>query len=269
MAAQDISACQSNNPCESAWVAAYTYAADQQYELALYQAAQTLAFGVLQYTSADRTTDKQYDIADRQMKIAEEEYARYKTNYVPCEDALNEEICALELPETDYQTYANRAQADVVREFSSARSKLTRLKSRYCISDYITSNCELNVEQAKAVTRARNIAYRFAESVQDKYDERRWSRKTNMLTHGRNIKSDSSSQYSNGMGYAISALGAKQDAFSNLLGGISGGIGTMLNAYYYPQISAPSAFGISGQSRFQTAWGPFQNGTLTRNGVSM
>lgn len=263
------SACEGSNPCEASWQAAYAYAADKQYALARFQALQTVAFGILQYASADRTADLQYDIADRQMRIAEEEYARYKEHYVPCEDALNAEICALELPVAEYDLYADRATRDVRREFSDARRRLERSRNKYCMSDHITMMCKAEIEETKAVVKARDIAYRYAETRQDLLDARRWDRKLRMLEHGRNIFSGQSSDYVSGMSSASQALEAEHNAKARLFGTISGAIGAMGNAHYYPQINAPSVFGINGNSNFNTAWGPFRNGSINRNGVLM
>lgn len=79
----EISACGGNDPCAAGWQAAYVWHSDQLYKLAVYQALQQVAFGALEFASNDRTADLQYDIADRQMSIAEEEYARYKIIILP------------------------------------------------------------------------------------------------------------------------------------------------------------------------------------------
>jgi len=225
-----ISACEADNPCEAAWQTAYVYAADQAYRLAIFQALQGIVFGALQYASADRSSDLQYDIADRQMRIAEEEYARYKDNYVACEDALAAEICALVLPPIDYDTRADRATRDVVREYSALRRNLERTRMRYCMSDQIRDQCDLEKSQALAIVQARDITYRYAEEYQDKLDQRRWERRLVVVNMGRDIMSGQSSTYQSGMGGAVAALQMRQDAYSLLLGTISGGIGAIANA---------------------------------------
>jgi len=225
-----ISACEADNPCEAAWQTSYVYAADQAYRLAIFQALQGIVFGALQYASADRAADLQYDIADRQMRIAEEEYQRYKDNYVECEDALAAEICALVLPPIDYDTRADRATRDVRREYSLLRRNLTRTRARYCLSDQMREYCDLEKAEALAVVQARDITYRYAEAYQDVLDERRWTRRMAVVTMGRNIMSGQSSDYQSGMQGASMAIQARQDAFSLLLGQISGGIGAIANA---------------------------------------
>jgi hypothetical protein len=226
-----ISSCRGDNPCEAAWQASYAYAADQSYKLAIFQALQGVAFGLMQYASADRTADQQYDIANRQMVIAEEEYARYKAVYVECEDNLAREICALVTPPVDYATRADRALRDVRREFTITRSKLERSRARYCMSDQLRAECNLDKAEALAVIMARDTAYRYAEKYNDFLDERRWSRRVVILQHGRNIMAGQSATYDSGSAMAAQALDNGQQAFANLLGTISGAVGSVGNAY--------------------------------------
>lgn len=227
-----IDACRSNNPCEAAWQEAYAYSAGEAYELAVFQALQGIVFAGLQYASADRTADLQYDIADRQMRIAEEEYQRYKDNYVECEDALAAEICATECEAPDYDVRADRALRDVRKQFSMARKKLERSRMRYCMADQLRAHCELEKAEALAVVQARDLAYRYAEKRADFLDERRWNRRVVILQHGRSIQTGQMQAYSNASVQASAALQSGQDATRNLLGTISGGIGSILNANY-------------------------------------
>jgi hypothetical protein len=207
------------------------------YALSVFQAIQSVAFGALEFASADRTADKQYDIANRQMIIAEEEYARYKSIYVECEDALAAEICAMECAEADYDTRADRATRDVRRQFSMARATVQRARLRYCAADMFTDLCDMSKAEALAVVQARDIAYRYAETYRDILDQRRWERRLAILQHGRNIMTGQSSVYDSGSGGAINALTARQEARSNALGTLSGAIGSVINAGYARNMS--------------------------------
>lgn len=257
-----ISACQGDNPCEAGWQAAYAYASDRAYQLSIYQALQGIAFGVMQYASADRTADKQYDIADRQMVIAEEEYQRYKDHYVACEDALAAEICALTIPDTAYDTYADRAQRDVTKTFSLQRQKTQRARNKYCVSDLLTDLCRIGKAETLAIVAARDAAYREAEQRRDVLDERRWNRRVTILEHGRSIQTGQVNTYSSASQLAVNALGARQNSLNNLLGTLSGAVGSVLNYTYGPQINSPSTFGIGQGSAFNTHWGSFNGGTV-------
>lgn len=262
-----LSECQSENPCEAAWEAAYIYAADRQYDLAVFQALQGVAFGALQYASADRTADLQYDIANRQMNIAEEEYARYKEIYRPCEDALAEEICSTECPEVDYDLYADRASRDVTREYSLARQKLQRTRLRYCVQDHLTDHCNLDRSEALAKIAVRDAAYRTAEKRNDFLNQRRWDRRMQMFTMGRSIQTGQISTYQGAIAPATAALQAEQDALDRFLGTLSGALGQVAGAYYAPQINAPSVFGIGQDSNFNTAWGNYSSGFTGTGGT--
>lgn len=266
------SACQSNDPCAASWQAAYAYQADQMYQLAVFQALQGVVFAGLQYASQDRTADLQYDIADRQMRIAEEEYARYKALYIPCEDALAAEICAMECEVVDYDIRADRAERDVRRQYSMARSKLERARMRYCAHDLLANICDMEKEEALAVVMVRDIAYRYAETYRDILDERRWQRRVLIMQHGRNIMTGQSNMYDVGAQGASAALQARGDAMQGLLGGISGAIGGIANAragnrlvhYQGVQQTSNNPYSINNtpvpQSSYQSGVTPFQSG---------
>jgi hypothetical protein len=200
------------------------------YQLAIFQALQGVVFAGLQYASQDRTADLQYDIADRQMRIAEEEYARYKAIYVECENALAAEICAMECEEVDYEIRADRAERDVRRQYSMARSKLERARMRYCAHDMLADICDMEKEEALAVVMVRDIAYRYAETYRDILDERRWARRVLIMNHGRNVMTGQSSTYDVGAQGASAALQTRADAMQTLLGQVQGAVGTIANA---------------------------------------
>ena len=266
-----IADCASNDPCAASWQAAYVWHADQMYRLAIYQALQAVAFGLLEFASADRTADLQYDIADRQMQIAEEEYARYKENYVECEDALAAEICAMECAEADYETRADRATRDVRKQFAIARANMQRNRMRYCAADMFHDLCSMEKAEALAVVQARDIAYRYAETYRDILDQRRWERRVTILQHGRNIMTGQSSIYDSGAGGAMAALTAAHNARANLLGTMSGAFGAVLNAgaarrianYQVPgTFNSISTHGASTARPFMT-----QSGIMNQSGI--
>lgn len=252
-----LTACQGDDPCAAAWQATYQYYADRQYDMAQWQALMGLAFGYLQYESADRTADLQYDIANRQMVIAEEEYQRYKDVYVECENALAVEVCAEMIPDPDYDIRADRALRDVRKQFSALRNKLDRTRSRYCMADHMRKHCELEKSEALAVIAARDNAYRYAEKRRDYLEERRWSRRVTIMEHGRNVMSGQANTYSSASSLAFNALQAgqenKDNAFGNLLG-----IGNNLLSSYYNQFFSPNPLGGAGGTGGQSGNGSFQ-----------
>lgn len=258
-----IEACAADNPCEAAWQASYAYAADRAYDMAVYQALQMIAFGILEYASADRTADLQYEIADRQMVIAEEEYARYKEVFVPCEEALNAEVCALDAVVVEYDFRADRAQRDVRRQFGVARRMRMRARNKFCIADLDRDLCNLAKAESLAVVAARDAAYRRAEERRDQLEDERWAKKTWGVNLGRQVMTGQSSIYQGAMGIAAQAVGAQGNAMRNLLGTLSGAVSNIMTANYAPQINAPSVFGVRPGSQFQTHWGNFNGTTIT------
>jgi hypothetical protein len=86
-------------------------------------------------------------------------------------------------------------------------------------------------DEALAVIMARDTAYRYAEKYNDFLDEKRWSRRVVILSHGRDIMSGQSSVYDSGANAATQALTENQGAYDNLLGTISGAIGAIGNSY--------------------------------------
>ena len=258
-----IDACAADNPCEAAWQASYAYAADRAYEMAVYQALQMIAFGILEYASADRTADMQYEIADRQMRIAEEEYARYKEVFIPCEEALNEEVCALTQVDVEYDFRADRATRDVRRQFSVARKKLQRARNKFCLADLSRDMCNLEKAEAMATVAARDAAYRVAEERRDALEEERWRKKTWGVELGRQVMTGQSGIYQGAMNLAANAVGAQGNAMRNLLGTLSGAVSATMTAHYAPQINAPSVFGVRPGSQGSTHWGRFNGTTIT------
>lgn len=258
-----INACAEDNPCEASWQASYAYAADKAYELAVYQALTTIAFGVMQYASADRTADQQYDIADRQMVIAEEEYARYKELFIPCEEAFVEEQCAIEKPTAEYAIRANRITRDVRKQFAIERQKLGRARRRFCLADYAHDLLDMSKAEALAVVAARSAAYREAEERHDLLDAKRWDKRTWAINLGREVMTGQSGIYTSGAGMAYDAVGARGNAMRNLLGTLSGAVSAIMTANYAPQINAPSIMGGVGPGWTGTThWGNFDGRTI-------
>lgn len=219
------------------WREDYRYAAELAKEAAFYQAAQAVIIAGIQAAAADYAADKQYDIADRQMKIAEDEYARYKEHFFCNEHAMAKEACDIEVPEADYETRANRAMADVRREFAAARRKMSRSRSRYCLADFSRTLCALEASEARAIASARDTAYRFEEKHVRALDDVRWARKKDVFALGRGIMEHQSSTYSSAMALASDSLATRLGGINNFLGAVSGGIQGMIQSNYAARVA--------------------------------
>lgn len=226
---------------QDAWRAAYEDAAEKARAAAFYQAAQAVVIAGIQAAAADNAADKQYDIANRQMQIAEEEYQRYKDHFICVEHALADDACVDELYAPDYETRANRAIVDVRKQFSEARSKLSRIRSRYCLADFSRDLCDLEVQEAKAIAAAKDAAYRYEETEQKAYDDRRFNRRIQVSNLGRNIQAQQVATYTGAMDLANQSIATRLGGINNFLGALSGGISGMIQANMQSQL-APSVY---------------------------
>ena len=226
---------------QSEWRSQYAAAAEAAEAAARYQALQAVAIAGIQAAAADHAADRQWDIANRQMEIAEEEYERYKEFFICNEHKMADEACEIEVPTADYDTRADRAQADVRREFATARRRLNRTRSRYCLADFSRALCQIDAAEARAVAAARDTAYRHEEQHVRALDDVRFSRAATVFGLGRGIQQGQSATYQSAMGLASDSLATRLGGLNNFLGAVSGGIQGMIQANYASQI-APSPF---------------------------
>lgn len=240
------------------WITAYNDAAEKARTAAFFQAAQAVIIAGIQANAASHAADRQWDIANRQMTIAEDEYQRYKDHFICVEHHLADDACNEVLYVPDYVTRAGRAQADIRVQFDVARRKLARTRSRYCVSDMARSLCLLEAEEAKAIAAARDASYRAEEIRRDAYDDRRFNRRISVSNLGRTIQAQQVSTYQGAMGMADAAIGTKLNGMNNFLGALSGGISGIIQANLQKQI-APSPFvGAYANSGPQSAYGGYQ-----------
>ena len=229
---------------QESWQERYSEAAEAARSAAFHQALQAVAIAGIQAAAADYAADRQWDIANRQMTIAEDEYERYKENFICNEHRMAQEACDIEVPEADYETRANRAVADIRREFATARRQLNRTRSRYCLVDFSRSLCDMAAREARAVAAARDAAYRHEEAYTRALDDVRWGRGKDVFSLGRGIMTQQDSTFASAMGLASDATATRLGGINNFLGALSGGIQGMIQANYARQI-APSPFSSS------------------------
>ena len=214
------------------WREQYIAAAELARTAAFYQAAQAVIIAGIQAAAADYAADQQWNIANRQMSIAEEEYARYKEHFICNEHLLADEACAVTVPVPDYVTRADRSVTDVRRSFDQARRKLARNRSRYCMADFSRRMCDLEAVEAKTVAQTRDASYRFEEERVRALDDARFNRAIQVANLGRGIQATQVSTYNSAMGIANSAIATRLGGINNLLGAVSGGLGGLIQAQY-------------------------------------
>lgn len=223
------------------WRESYDKAAEAAKDAAFYQALQAVVIAGLQAAASDHAADKQWDIANRQMSIAEEEYDRYKDHFICNEHLLADEACALTVPVADYSTRANRAAVDVRRRYTDARRSLMRSASRYCMHDVSHALGELADKEARAVAAARDAAYRYEEDRALVLSDNRFNRAIQVANIGRGIQGDQLNTYSGAMQMANNSIGTRLSGINNFLGAVSGGISGLVQANLAARIS-PSPF---------------------------
>lgn len=228
-----------NTSEEDKWREEYKNASEAAKEAAFYQAAQAVIIAGLQVAAANYAADKQYDIANRQMSIAEAEYQRYKDHFICVEHKLADDACVDVLYTPDYVTRAGRAVVDIRRQFDGARKRLARQRSRYCMSDFCNDMRDIEVEEAKMTAVAKDAAYRYEELERDKFDDRRFNRRMQVSNIGRGIYNSQSNTYNAGMEVANQSIMTRLAGWNNFLGALSGGISGMIQANYQSRL-APS-----------------------------
>lgn len=217
---------------QQAWREQYIAAAELARTAAFYQAAQAVIIAGIQAAAADNAADKQYDIANRQMIIAEEEYQRYKDRFWCNEHKLADEACEVTVPTPDYVIRADRSAADVRRSFDQARRKLARSRSRYCMADFTRAMCDLDAVEAKTIAQTRDASYRYEEERVRVLDDTRFNRALQVANIGRGIQATQLATYQSAMQLANESIATRLGGINNLLGAVSGGLSGVIRAQY-------------------------------------
>lgn len=221
------------------------------------QAAYALAQTTLAKNALDAATDaagKQYDIANRQQTIADDEYTRYTQHYAPCEDNTVDFECKRTVPYTeDIETECARATADVRKQFSLLRQQLLRRQSRYCMGAAAAQERTLAIEEAVAVAAAKERVRRFLEEREFNRDTAYFNRKLQLFNIGRGLKADAlaemrgaSASYELGSETELAARNQYYGAVLSSVGGLIGAALPMVNSS--PMPAQRSSFGIGGIS---------------------
>lgn len=206
------------------WFAAWAIAQ------AAYAAAQTL----LANNALDAAKDaaaKQYNIANRQQNIAEEEYARYKQHFAACENKTIDEECARPEYSEDIEAQANRAVVEVRKQFSLARQQLQRRRQRYCIGSIIYQEQQLAVEEARAIAQAKEKVRRYLEERQESRRDKYFNRKLQLFNIGRNIKADAIGEFGKAAQGIAAGTNVELAARNQFYGAIMSSLGGVMGAF--------------------------------------
>lgn len=237
---------------QAAWAAAYADAAEKARLAAFFQAAQQLAIAGLQYAAAQYIADKQFNIADRQMKIAETEHARYTEHFWCVENKLADEQCGIPEYTPDYETQAARSVLDVRRQFDVARQQLLRTRTRYCGRMIDFAMCDMAGAEARAAAEARNKAYRYEEARRDSKSDTRFNRMLQVSNLGRNIAAQSVRDMQAAGQLEMGILQQRLGSINNVLGALSGGLSGIIQTQFAPSVGGGNINGGGMGSAFAT-----------------
>lgn len=227
----------------AAYIAAWNQASADARAAAFYQAAQQVIIAGIQAAAAQYAADRQFDIADRQMNIAEAEFERYQEHFVCVENKLADEACEEEKYEPDYDTKSARAIVDVRKQFDLARKRLTRLRSRWCLDDFSKDLCDLETREAQAIAAAKDAAYRHEEAYAQAQCDARFNRATQVSNIGRGIQATGISTFAQGANNALGAVQTQLNGFNNVLGALSGGLSGIIQTQFAPSVNTiPSPY---------------------------
>lgn len=139
-----------------------------------------IAIAIANATEVIRNYRKTRDLADRSLKIAEEERQHVRTVYWPYELKFLQEFGTPEEVETAEaygRRFAGRLIPPVARAFAQAMQKTKCQASRYCSSQFVQIMQTLYQAQSTAITNAKIMGYiagfNYAQSKKDLNDERR------------------------------------------------------------------------------------------------
>ncbi|WP_157651718.1 hypothetical protein [Burkholderia ubonensis] len=218
---------------------------------AAYAAAQVLlANNALE--AAKDAANKQYDLANRQLTIAEEEYARFKAHFAPCENATIDAECARPEYTEPIEDEANRAVVEIRAQFSNVQQQAQRRRNRYCVGATIATDRQLAIEQARASGEAKERVRRYLENRQFDRQQAYFNRKLQLFNIGRGMPAEAIQ----GIGTAASLLQrgsdieltARNQFYGAILSGLGGVMGAGLSAYMGPSPVSSTQGARSGSS---------------------
>lgn len=224
------------------WSESVKYEANQRLAMAVLSQLAQQYFAEKAMEAAKDAAEKQYDIANRNMTIAEEEYQRYKDHFICNENKMGEEACLPWDENPDYAAAESRATRNARLAFGPQWGALERNRSRYCACDSLHDACDLAAEEAKALVSARNASYQIENAnsrvAREYYDNFRNS----IFSLGRGLQTNQLSTYSTAGVSASNALGALAQAKIERYGAAAGGINNVLSAYFTPRINNPQVY---------------------------
>ena len=199
-----------------------------------------------QYKQQKEIADRTYDLANRQLKLAEEMYDYYKQQFQPHEVKLGEQINNyFNNPyRQQYETTGGRFVTAVRMQMVGKRREVLMCASQYCTGAVKSSMKNLAVQEANLVANAMNSAVKYEDLREQRLTDKWLQTRLAFVQAGRGV----ANQGITGIDGAVSAFSSFQadpgSALARLLGTVAytvGGIVPSPNAPERRQSSAQSS----------------------------
>lgn len=157
------------------------------------QAVAAIAVAAIQASVAKGVADKQYDIAKKQLAIAQFVQDTWKTNHLPCELKLLAEVCAEPLYVPQYNLVTARAGNDAAIAFSKQRTEIRRKLSIYSVGSFQALERQMGIAEALVTTDAVAAARRREDGRAELKKQQRIENQNRAVALGRNLLDQSGS----------------------------------------------------------------------------
>lgn len=180
----------------------------------LLSAAAVLSAGYNAYKAVELAT-KEWQMADKYWRIAQNWLDYYRNFYAPVEDQEVNEALGLKKEEPDYETARGRARAVAWLQFRDVLRQGIRCTSRYCTGLRQDMLADLSAAQADAVAMADGLGYRNERAYIESRDDVRFKKMLETAKRGRDMVADNVS-------LASAAAGIYGDLFNQAWEGLTG-----------------------------------------------
>lgn len=157
------------------------------------QAAAAVVVAAIQGAVAYNISNKQYDIAKKQMALAQFLQDTWKFNHLPCELRLLAEVCAEPLYVPQYNLVTARAGNDAAIAFSKQRSEIRRKLSIYAVGGFQALERQMGVAEALVTVDAVAAARRREDGRADIKKQQRIENEHRAIALGRGLLDQSGS----------------------------------------------------------------------------
>jgi hypothetical protein len=192
-----------------------------------------------QYKQQKEIADRTFDLANRQLKIAESMYDRYKAQFQPHETALGGQINGYFASpyKPQYKATGGRMMATARLQMVGKRREVLMCASQYCTGATRSALNELISTEAKLISAGMNSAVKYENSRADRMENKWLQARLAMVQAGRGLAGQGL-EGANAAAKAFASFGADPGAaLSSLLGTAAYTIGGLISAPTRPQYS--------------------------------